>query len=117
MDQTKSDRLKEFMRRLQALPSAGTFTGARRLVAETLNAVEDELSGIPKSPDAWLSDGRMYPPLDDSIRRVPGHPGLRRLRSRSHNSYIRSNGAIRIETLTNEVLLDKPGRDGRRAFD
>jgi hypothetical protein len=100
-----------------AQPSAGTFDDARSLLARTLNSVEDELSRIPYDPGASLSDGRMYPPEDDAIRDVADRPGVKRLRSRSHNTFVRTNGAIRIETVTGEVLLDKPGRDGQRAFD
>lgn len=79
--------------------------------------MEDEFSGIPYDPEAWLSDGRLYPTADDAIRNVVGHPNVKRLRSRRHSSFIAENGAIRIETVTKEILLDKPGHDGRRVFD
>lgn len=54
---------------------------------------------------------------DDSVRNVKRRPSVKRLRSTGHNTYIGPSGAIRIvDVSTNEILLDKPGRDGRRVF-
>lgn len=87
-------------------------------MATTLSSVEDEFSGVPNDPDAWLWDGRMYPPYDDNSRVVEGWPKVRRFRSRGHNTFIGEDGSIRIEqAATKEVVLDIPGRDGRRVFD
>jgi len=57
----------------------------------------------------------MYGPREDSRRSVPGQPSVARYRSAAHNTHIGQNGSIRIETLEREVLLDKPGSDGRKA--
>jgi hypothetical protein len=110
---TKQARLVEFMRRMEAAPAPASADEAMTLLSNTLNAVEDELTDIPFDPDRWMNDGRMYPPQADNARAVDGRADLTRYRSVRHNTWIRTNGAIRIEELqTKAVLLDKLGADG-----
>lgn len=113
MTKSKPVRLAEFIRRLQDAPAAKTHDDALVLLADCLNAVENEMTDIPFDPDAWLSDGRMYPPQGDSRRKVPGRDDLVRYRSVGHNTWVRANGAIRIASVDGQVFLEKPGADGR----
>jgi len=113
----KLRRLREFIRRLREAAPAASAEEARALIETTLNEVEDELSGVLFDPTRWQSDGRMYPPQDDSARDVPSHPFVRRYRSRRHNTFIGSNGAFEIHTIDGEVLIAKQGADGRTVWD
>lgn len=109
----KDERLHELFRRLAELPPAATQGEAKAQIDGTLNAVEDELSGVPYDPDAWRTDGRMYPAQDDSAADVPGRPDLTSYRSRGHETLVRGNGAIEIrEAKTKKVIFQKPGADG-----
>ena len=55
-------RLQLFYERLQAAAAASTRDESYALLCVTLNAVEDEHSGVPNNPDNWQTDGRLYPP-------------------------------------------------------
>lgn len=117
MPTSRSLRLTYFLQRLASLPTASSLAEARTQLDSTLNEVEDEHSGVPFDPSNWMMDGRMYPPQDDFAFPVGGHPEVTLFRARKHRIYIRMNGAIRIETTSRAVLLDKPGTGGRRVFD
>jgi hypothetical protein len=84
MEQPKEERLQEFYRRLTAVPPLRTRQEAMEQLSTILNQVEDEMTTIPFAPQNWMSDGRMYPPLDDNVRDVPDHPEVKRYRSRNH---------------------------------
>ena len=115
---SRAHRLSELFRRLvQRLPVSSADEALAALSA-TLNEVEDELTEMPYNPERWQTDGRLYPPLPDSRRPVPGHPDVTRWRSKGHNTYIRENGAIEIVTTTGqESVFRAPGADGRGVWD
>jgi hypothetical protein len=110
---TKPDRVAEFLRRLGAAPAANDFDQAYTQLCDILNAVEDEMTSIPFDPDNWQTDGRLYPPQMDNIRMVPDRPDVRRFRSKGHSTLIGNNGAIEIRSASGQVVLSKPGADGR----
>jgi len=114
---SKGERLKEFVRCLELAELCDHHDRAFGLIAITLTETENKLTDIPNNPDAWRTDGRMYPPRSDSERKSP-HPGVRRYRTRKHYVDIGHNGAIRICTVAESVvLIDKPGLDGKKVND
>ncbi|HEY3763132.1 MAG TPA: hypothetical protein VGN23_15410 [Verrucomicrobiae bacterium] len=114
---SKAKRLQKFLKRLKAASPANSADAAFDLLAETLNAVEDESSGVPFRPEIWETDGRLYPPKEDSRVKCPERPSLRKYRNKGHYNYIGLNVSICIETLDSKILLDKPGYDGRKTYE
>jgi len=115
---SREQRLDEFFRRLAQRLPVSSAEDALAVLVSTLNEVEDELSGIPYNPESWAMDGRLYPPLPDSRRPVPGRPDLARWRSKAHNTYIRDNGALAIVRAPDGVIVfEAPGQDGRGVWE
>lgn len=110
---SKQARLQEFFRRLLEAGPVGGEQDALELISRILCEVEDEMTDIPFDPDAWMDDGRMYPPQADSAFAVDGYPSVTRYRSRQHNTFISEWGAIEIQGTDRKVLLSKKGQDGR----
>lgn len=114
----KNGRLLLFYQRLREASAASTHDGAYALICSTLDAVEDEHSGVPNNPQNWQTDGRLYPPQIDSVRKVDGFPEVLRYRSSNHNTFIRSNGAIEVRQVDREeVQFAKPGANGKGVWD
>jgi hypothetical protein len=109
----KGERLRLFLKALAADEAANTCDEARDLLESALNEIEDRYSRIPDNPMALtsVSDGRLYPPRDDFER--GSTPTYRRFRTKGNIVFFGVNGAIKIETLFGDILLDKPGADGR----
>lgn len=115
---SKEERFEEFLRRLGNAPPAKTFDEAYSQLFNILNEVEDEMSSVPYNPENWQTDGRLYPPLPDSVRAVPDHPLVRRFRSRKHNTFIGENGSIEIQVVTSKAtIFSKPSEDGKRVWE
>ena len=108
----KRQRLRLFIDRVAIAPGCSSYLAARQLVEDTLNAVEDEHSGVTSNPPMWRADGRLYPPQDDQAFAVKGFPHITRFRSRRHTTWIGENGAIRITERNGKCILEKPGADG-----
>lgn len=118
MEVTKSHRLQEVYQRLASAPAARTFTEMRTQLDNILNAVEDQLTGIPYNPSRWATDGRLYPVQDDNVYDVEGHPDVTLLRARGSEIYIGANGAIEIRNAdSGEVEFSKAGADGRDVWE
>jgi hypothetical protein len=108
---TKQQRLEEYYNRLGRQPPSATAEEALDRLARTLLEVEDELSGIPRSdppPPRGTTDGRMYPPKENSITRYPN--GNIRARTRLHEISISRDGSITILDLrTGQIDFQQPG--------
>lgn len=110
----KAERFKMFIALLENLPGAGSEDEARMQLARTLNTIEDAHSGVPFDPANWRTDGRMYPVQDDSASDVSGYPNVTAYRSRGHETFIATNGALEIRRVDDGyVEIRKPGSHGR----
>jgi hypothetical protein len=117
----KLQRLELFLDRLRGKESASDHDAAMALLSNTLNGVEDEVSGVPYNSEEPGSDGRMYPP--NARFRYPKweQAGIRCYRQVAHATFIANNGAVEIRARTGselgQIIFEKPGRDGRRVSD
>ena len=117
MEYSKQERLNEFFHRLSKQKRARDAAEARNQLTDTMNEVENEMTSILYDPAKWESDGRLYPPLDNSLRKVPGRTDVVRFRHVAHNTFIGSNGSIEIQDLKGIVLFRKAGSDGKGVWD
>jgi hypothetical protein len=103
------DRLDELYRRLRLLPRARTADDALEQLCNTLDAVEDAWSGIPKKSPPPLpseSDGRMYCPMADYVSRL-SDGGILAL-TRGHRIEIGADGSLRIVSkITGQAEFEK----------
>jgi hypothetical protein len=110
---SRAERFAEILRRLDGAPAASSFDEAYRQLCDIVNAVEDEMTSVPYDPANWQTDGRLYPPQMDNMKDLPGHPEVKRFRTRRHYVLIGPNGAIEIQERTGRAILAKLGADGK----
>lgn len=108
----KAARLKIFYEELSEARPATSMDDAIELLTVTLLSVEDRFSGIERGTGTG-DDGRMYPAKADNRRSVPGRSDVVRFRSKAHNTYISSEGAILIVDLSGDAAFFKPGSNGK----
>src|SRR5437868_7142497 len=92
---TIQERLDELFRRLAAAPRASSADEAFELVRKTLDAVEDQFSGIPKSTNPSMEPGgRLYIPSTEFKRRKAD--GSIFAQARKHTIHLGIDGSIVI---------------------
>jgi hypothetical protein len=112
---TKAERIAELVRRLEAAQPASNAAEALHLVTSILEAIEDEFSGVANDPASPFADDRIWPPIARYSFAIEGRADLDGYRQKGHETLIGANGAILIRTrIQTRVILDKPGRDGRK---
>ena len=106
-----------FLARLAAAPPASSEEEAVALLNRVLDAVEDELSGIPFDAAAarqLVTDGRMYGPHPAFASPWKGRADITRYAHARHDTFVQTNGAFLIRLRRPpKVLLSHPGADGR----
>ena len=112
---TKGERIAELVRRLEAAAPASNADEALNLVTSILEAVEDQHSGVANDPSSPFADERIWPPIARYSFAIAGRDDLDCYRQKGHETLIGAGGAILIRTrIETRVILDKPGRDGRK---
>ena len=103
---TKRERLAKFFERLSTAVPVANQSDAFALIADALNAIENEFAG---------DDDRMFPPSGDFWHPVEGRSDLDLYRQAAHDTIVRNNGAILIRVRkTFAVVFEKPGQDRRK---
>lgn len=104
-----AERRAELYRRLDQLPPARNAREAMQQVGDTLDAVEDEHSGVKANPNPGLAwDGRMYPPRDDYITENPD--GSLTAKTKGNVIDTTAGGGIRItKRPSGDIVYSKKG--------
>ena len=114
---SQSERLAEFYARLLSAPAARSFDEAFGQIHRILNQVEDDLSGSRFEPFDMPRGGRLHSPMWDSMARLTAEPGLWRLQSARHETFVGDNGSIVIYHRNPRTLkFEKAGEDGKGAI-
>jgi hypothetical protein len=110
---TKRERLQLIQARLETAPCASTHDEAFAMLTNIVNEVENEHSGVPYDPDAWMADGRIYPPQLDS-KKACDVEFASRYRTKGHHVFIGDYGAIAFQNVTTQKIeFSKPGCSGQ----
>jgi hypothetical protein len=106
---SKTQRLHVVFNELDDKPPAKSALAALGLVVETLNSVEDRLSGVPREPIPPLGadTGRMYPPQPDQIR--TSEDGTIHAFSRRHVIVCAPDGSISVSLRRGPMVYFKEG--------
>ena len=111
----KGERLNEIFQRMANAPLCTTFEEAYKLLCDTMDEVEDEMTPYPNEPDRWRELPRLFPPQMDRMSTVQqcDQSVVRRFDSLRHLTYIAENGAMEIRALRKaEALFAKDDKDG-----
>lgn len=120
----KKARVSMILETLRAVPPAKNRGEALELMSRVFREIEGRHSGVPGT-----HSDRLYPPTSEMERSDTAKPHLRWYRHTSHTTVIAENGAILIfrrihgtptqvtDFNQRDVLLDKPGADGRPVAD
>ena len=104
---TKRERLQLIQARLAQAPCASTHDEAFAMLTNIVNEVEDEHSGVLYDPNAWMTDGRIYPPQLDS-KKSCDVAFARRYRTKGHHVFIGDHGAIVFQNvITQQIEFSK----------
>lgn len=64
-----------------------------------------------------MTDGRIYPVLEDRVSVLASNPNVRKLISKGHFTFIGNNSSIEIQLKNGTVILKKAGRDKRNVWE
>lgn len=118
MPASKAERLKAILIQLEVAGPFSDGVSARDALAEIMERVEDQMSGVPSNPNSVTAptDGRMYPP-DDRFEISSGSSNVRTFKHVRHRTSIGKNGAVMITLPSGEILFNKPGLNGKTIDD
>jgi hypothetical protein len=74
-------------------------------VSSFMDVIRSKINTAAFMPGRWKEDGRMYPPFLCDAEDLPERPGMYKLQSRKHASYIGTDGSIEIIRISSVPTL------------